>query len=139
MNTRLSKTITILAIVSLLSAGSAFAQKQNNGDRDWQKGPPTVEEKLARISAALGLDDAQSVAMLVVLQEQEQTRIRLHEETMALMGPEICADRAATESAILEILTAEQAELFLQMKEERKGKANDRRSGNRGGGLDCSD
>ena len=139
MNTRLSKTIMILAVVSLLTAGSALAQRQN-GDRDWQKGPPSVEEKLARISAALGLDDQQSVDMLVVLQEQEQYKAALHEQTMALMGPEICAQKAASEAAVLAILTAEQTELYLQIKEERKAQAEHKGHGRKGrSGLDCSD
>ena len=94
MNTRLSKTITILAVVSLLTAGSALAQRQN-GDRDWQKGPPSVEEKLARISAALGRDDQQAVDMFFVLQEQEQYKAALHEQTMALMGPGDVPNRLA--------------------------------------------
>ena len=107
MNTRLTKTASILAVVSLLAAGSAFAEKQHGG-RDWQKGPPSVEERLARISAALDLNDEQSLEMLAILQEQEENKAALHEQMMELMGPEICAQRAQTEEAILGILTAEQ-------------------------------
>lgn len=139
MNTRLSKAISIAAVISLLAAGSVLAQEQKR-DRDWQKGPPSVEEKLARISDALNLSDEQSVAMLVILQRQAEQKADMHEQMMALMGPEICAQRAETEDAILAILNAEQTELFLQAKEERKLKAEQQnRSGRRRGELDCSD
>ena len=137
MKTRLAKTVSILAVVSLLAAGSAFAEKQYGG-RDWQKGPPSVEERLARISAALDLRDEQSLEMLAILQEQEEKKAALHEQTMELMGPEICAQQAETEAAILDILNAEQTELWLQHREVRQNKS---RRKNRGGhaGLDCSD
>jgi len=139
MNTRLSKTVTILAIISLLTAGSALAQRQS-GERDAQNGPPSVEERLARISAEFGLSDQQSVDMLLVLQAQEENRAALHEQTMALLGPEICAQRAEAEAAILAILDQEQTELFLQKKAERQENAERKgRRGNRRGHLDCSD
>ena len=119
MNTDFAKTITILALVSLLTTGSAQAQR-HNGERDWQKGPPSAEAKLARIKAALDLSDEQSVEMLLVLQQQAAYRADLHEQAMELMKPEICAQKAASEEAILAILTAEQAERYTQMKDERK-------------------
>ena len=137
MNTRLARTASILAVVSLLAAGSAFAEKQHGG-RDWQKGPPSVEERLARISAALDLSYEQSQDMLAILQEQEENRAALHEQMMELMGPEICAQKAQTEEDILGILTAEQTELYLQIREDRQGQS---RKKGRGGNaeLDCSD
>jgi hypothetical protein len=138
MRIRLSKTISIIAIVSLMAAGTALAQNQQ-GVRDWQKGPPSVEEKLAHISTALDLSDEQSLEMLVILQQQEEARAAFHEQTMALIGPEICAHRLETEEAILAILTAEQAETFLQFREERqlKDEKHDRGRRSRGGELDC--
>ena len=137
MNTRLTRTVSILAVVSLLAAGSAFAEKQHGG-RDWQKGPPSVEERLARISAALDLSDEQSLEMLAILQEQEENKAALHEQMMEMMGPEICAQRAQTEEAILGTLTAEQTELYLQIREDRQGKS--RRKGHGGNAEpDCSD
>ena len=137
MKTRLAKTVSILAVVSLLAAGSAFAEKQYGG-RDWQKGPPSVEERLARISAALDLSDEQSLEMLAILQEQEEKKAALHEQMMELMGPEICAQQAETEAAILGVLNAEQTELWLQHREDRQNKS---RRKNRGGGagLECQD
>jgi len=139
MNTRLIRMISILAVVSLLAAGSAFAEKQYGG-RDWQKGPPSVEERLARISAALDLSGEQSLEMLAILQEQEENKAALHEQMMEIMGPEICAQRAQTEEAILGILTAEQTELYLQIREDRQGKSRKKgRGGNGNAELDCSD
>jgi hypothetical protein len=140
MNKHLSKMVSILAVVSLLSAGSTLAQNQRGDTEVWQKGPPTAEEKLAQISAALNLSGNQSQEMLRLLQEQGEQGAALHEQTMMLMGPEICAQRAENEEAILAILDAEQTELFLQTKEQRK-QANTKRKGRRGNGmgeLDCA-
>jgi hypothetical protein len=139
MNTRLSKMVAILAVVSLLSAGSSLAQNQRGAWEDWQKGPPTAEEKLARISAALNLSGDQSQEMLRLLQEQGEKGAALHEQTMLLMGPEICVQRAENEEAILAILDPDQTELFLQMKEQRgAGAANTRnRNAKHMGELDC--
>lgn len=141
MNTRLSKTVSIFAIVSLLTAGSVLAQNQKGDREDWQNGPPTAEEKLARISAALNLSGNQSQEMLRLLQDQEENRVALHEQTMMLMGPEICAQRAENEEAMLAIMDAEQTELFLQIKEQRQANATNSRSrhAKRMGELDCDD
>ena len=138
MNTRLSKMVSILTIASLLTAGSVLAQNRQS-DNDWQKGPPTAEEKLARISAALNLSGDQSQEMLRVLQEQGEKGAALHEQTMMIMGPEICAQRAENEEAILAILDADQTEQFLQMKEQRRADAANTRNRNakRMGELDC--
>jgi len=119
MKTRLSTAINVLAIASLLAAGSALADNQQR-DRDWQKGPPRVEQKLARISDALDLSDEQSAQMLGILQEQEQKKAALHEQTMALLGPEICAQRAEAEDAIHSILDEEQTALYLEIRQQRQ-------------------
>jgi len=127
MKTRVSTAITVLAIASLLAAGSAFADNQQR-NRDWQKGPPSVEQKLARISEALDLSDEQSSQMLRILQQQEQTKRARHDEIMALMGPEICAQRAEAEDAILSILDEEQTALYLEIRQQRqeRGDRHDR-------------
>jgi len=132
MKFRLSKSITILAVVSLLAAGNALAQRKEGG-RDWQEGPPSAEQQLVRLTSALNLDSEQSVELLVVLQEQAENRAAMHEQVMELVGPEICAQRAASEEAILSILNEAQTAQFLQMLEERQ--ANHR--GRRGRNLDC--
>ncbi len=132
MNTRLAKVMTILAAVSLLATGNALAQ-MHKGHKDWSKGPPTAEEQLARLSSALELDSKQSADMLVVLQQQEENRAALHEKIKQQMGAEICAQRAASEKAIVEILTDTQTEQYLQMKKERK----ERHGGDHMLDLDC--
>lgn len=141
MNTRFKKTLIILTLSGLLVSAGAFAQKgpgPGGYDGDWLRGhKPTVEERLARISEALDLTPEQSVQMLQVLQEQEQQRLALHEETMALMGEKICAQRETHELAVLDILTAEQAELFLEHQAQRHERARAR--GRSLNGPDCSD
>lgn len=132
MNTRLAKVMTILAAVGLLATGNALAQ-MHKGHKDWSKGPPTAEEQLARLSSALDLDSKQSAEMLAVLQQQEEDRAALHEKIKQQMEPEICAQRAASEKAIIAVLTAAQTEKYLQMQQERK----ERHGGNRMFDLDC--
>jgi Spy/CpxP family protein refolding chaperone len=132
-------TISILAVSSLLAAGSAFAQNPK-GDRDGRRGPPSVEQQLARISRALELTDEQSTQMLVILQDAEKSRKALHEQSMAVVGDEVCAQKAATEEAILSILDVEQAESFIVMKAEREERKQGRSGSGKGrGGPDCSD
>jgi len=146
MKNRLSSAVSALAIACLLTTGSALAdsqQRYREMDGDWQKGPPSVETKLARISYALDLSDEQSAQMLTVLQEQERKRAALHEQTMTLLGPEICAERAETEAAILSILDAEQAALFDEIRQKRQERKQygdkGNRKGKRNGDLDCTD
>jgi len=141
MNTGLSKIVSILAVISLLTAGSVLAQNQKGDREGWQNSSPTAEEKLARISTALNLSGAQSQEMLPILQDQGEKRAALHEQTMMLMGPEICVQRAENEEAMLAILDAEQTELFLQIKEQRQANAANSRSRNakRMGELNCDD
>jgi len=139
MRNRLSSTIVLLALAGLIASGNATAQNPPpDRDRDWHKGPPRVEERLARISAALDLSDEQSAQMLGILQEQEQKRAALQEQTMALLGPEICAQRAEAEEAVLSILDEEQADRYFELKQQREERAGQReRRRERKGGLDC--
>lgn len=139
MKIRLSHTIALLALAGLIASGSSMAQSPlRDRDRDWHKGPPSVEEKLARISAALDLSDEQSAQMLGVLQEQERKRAALHEQTMALLGPEICAQRTEAEEAVLSILDEEQTTRYFELKQQRQERAGQRdRRRDRKGGLDC--
>ena len=56
-----------------------------------------------------------------------------------MLGPELCANRAETEEAILSILTPEQAETWMQLREERQERGENRDRGRkRRGELDCS-
>jgi uncharacterized protein (DUF1778 family) len=132
MKLRLSKSIAIMAVISLLAAGTALAQRKEGG-RDWQEGPPSAEQQLVRLTTALSLDSEQSVELLVVLQEQAENRAAMHEQVMELIGPEVCAQRAAFEEAILAILDEEQTTQFLQILDDRQSNHRGRRSEK----LDC--
>ncbi len=137
MNTYLKKLAIGLCILGIMTAGTAVAQN-GEGTRDWRQGPPSVEDLLARMSNALDLSDQQAVELLVILQEHAEQRAALHEESMAIIGPEICAHKAAAEEDILAILTPEQTEQFLEIKEERQAKAGERNRGRGSRGPDCS-
>lgn len=137
MNTYLKNFAIGLCILGIMTAGTAVAQNGESG-RDWRQGPPSVEDVLARMSNALDLSDQQAVELLVVLQEHAEQRAALHEESMAVIGPEICAQKATAEEDILAILTPEQTEQFLDMKEERKAKAGERNRGRSPRGPDCA-
>src|SRR5210317_2562166 len=128
MNTFLKNAVLVLTASGLLAAGSALADKQQGG-RDWKQSRPSVEDVLARMSESLDLSDEQSVELLVILQQHAAEKKAFHEQSMALLGPEICAQRAAAEEDVLAILTADQQEQFLLLKEERKTRATERHAG----------
>ena len=132
-------TLFLVALAAFLTTGGALAGGHES-DRGWHQGPPGAERLLAHLSSELNLSNEQSAEMLVILQQAEEGRQALHEKTMALMGPEICAQKAETEEAMLAILDAEQAEQFLELQAQREERAQDR-SGKRKGpfGPDCSD
>lgn len=137
MNICLKKFAIGLCVLGIMTAGTAVAQN-DEGKRDWRQGPASVEDVLARMSDALNLSDQQSVDLLMVLQEHATQRAALHEESMAIIGPEICAQKTAAVEDILAILTPEQTEQFLEMKEARKAKAGERNRGRGPRGPDCS-
>mgnify|MGYP001812420880 FL=1 len=137
MNVFSRKSAMVLAVLFLLTSGAVAAQNTEGG-REWKQGPPSVEDMLARMSEALELSDEQAVEMLVVLQQHAAEKAAMHEQTMALMGPEICAQRASAEEDILAILTPEQTEQFLQIREDRKARAEERNSGRGRNRHDCS-
>ena len=99
MNTGISKTIAIVAVVGLLTAASAHAQRKDGG-RDWPHNPPSAEEQLLRISNALNLDSEQSVQLLVVLQEQAEDRAALRQQVVDLIGTRKSSRRLATQALI---------------------------------------
>jgi hypothetical protein len=134
----ISKLFVInLSVICLLASGTALAQNPDH-DHDWKRPPPSPEAKLARLSEHLDLSNEQSSALLVVLQQNAEDRAALHDQTMAIMGPEICAQRADAEEAILAILTEEQALQLQQMKEEQRGKAIERDHSRGQSRPDCS-
>jgi hypothetical protein len=137
MKTYLKNFAVSLIALGIMASGTAVAQNEDGG-RDWRQGPPSVEDVLARMSEALDLSDQQSVDLLVVLQGHAAERADLHEQSMALIGPEICAQKASAEEDILAILTPDQVEQFLALKELRKAKATGRKRGKGPRGPDCS-
>jgi Spy/CpxP family protein refolding chaperone len=119
MKNRIPKLPALLALAALLTAGSALAGQPDH-DGSWRMGPPGAEQQLARLSRELGLDREQARQMLELLQaaeaDHEAIRARFFEEA----GPEICAIRQNTEAEIMALLTPEQAEQFLRLKEDRQ-------------------
>ena len=112
----------ILLATGLLLFGAAMAGPPDH-DPMWRGGPPNAEQHLARLSQELGLDAEQSRQMLGLLQgahaEHEALRARMFEE----FQPELCALRESTQADILDILTPEQGELFMQLKEQKQSQA----------------
>lgn len=139
MKNRLFASVTILVLASMLLAGTAFAQKQQSRG-DFDGGPPSSAQKLDRLSAELGLSDQQELELLAILQNIEADRDEMREQFHAQMGPEICARMMETEEEILAILDPSQAEQFLQMKEERRIRAQEKNHyRGRMGPPDCSE
>lgn len=138
MNNRFFIYPTILALTTLMFAASAMAQppRGNGPSGEWHHGPPGAEQQLARLDQALDLSDEQSAELLAVLQAADAERQALHERVMAQFRPEICALMLETDADVIAVLTPEQAETFLQMKEERRQR-KDGSWGRRLADLDC--
>lgn len=154
MNTRFSKSILILAIVSMLSAGSVFAGN-GNGDgsgkghgkaggkgganTEWNGGPA---QKMSRMSEMLGLTEQQELDLLAFFHEQEANREAMRIRIQEAFGEEICAQRAANEGAfetlLYTVLSEEQIVIHEEMKAQREGRKGNKRRGGRGnGGFEC--
>ena len=162
MNTRFVKTITTLAIVSLLAAGTVMAGNgkgagdgsgigQNAGGANTEaNGGPA--NRMARLSEMLGLTEAQEDAVLEFFRVRDAERQDLQAQVQAMIqaefGVAICTQRAANQGEFEALLaglglTDEQLALHEEMKatrEERQEnrKANRNGNGNGNGGIDCS-
>jgi Spy/CpxP family protein refolding chaperone len=138
MNNRLFNYPSILALITLMFAASAMAEppRGKGPSGDWHHGPPGAEQHLARLDQALELNDEQSAELLAVLQAADAEREALHERVMAQFRPEICALMLETDADVIAVLTPEQAETFLQMKEERRQR-KDGGWGRRMADFDC--
>lgn len=147
MYTRFSKSILVLAIVSLLGTGSVLAGNGNgNGDGsgggkggnasaegDFGGGPAG---RMARISERLGLSEDQELALLEMFHLHEQERATMREQIMGTYGDSICAQRQAHQEDFLSILTEEQrAEHEAAMAQRDERRAN--RQGRGNGGFEC--
>lgn len=130
----------ILATAALFAAGTALAGPHGPNefapDGFQQGGPPSAERQLAWLHDQLDLSEDQSVELLQRLQARQAAVEELRARFIEELRPEICALRQATEADILDVLTDEQAERFLQLQKERRGKTGDRR-GPGGGALNC--
>lgn len=119
----------ILATAALFAAGTALAQPHGPNDYGPEGirhgGPPSAERQLAWLHDQLDLSEDQSMELLQRLQARQAANEELRARIIEDMRPEICALRQATDADILEILTPEQAERFLQLQEERRGKRGD--------------
>ena len=149
MHTRFSKSVLGLAAASLLFAGSTMAGNgygggnsdnagQGNGnfnsDTDQRGGPAN---RMARISAALGLSEQQEMDLLELFHEQDQERARIHADVMEAFGDSICAQRRDHQEALIDILTPEQYALHQELMEQRAANRGNRRGGRGMGNVDC--
>jgi Spy/CpxP family protein refolding chaperone len=139
MNNRFFIYPTILALTTLMFAASAMAEppRGKGTGGEWRHGPPGAEQQLARLDRALELNDEQSAELLVVLQAADAERRALHERVMAQYRPEVCALMLETDADIIAVLTPEQAEAFLLMKEERRHQRKDGGWGRHMADFDC--
>ncbi len=151
MKTRFSKTLLVLAVSSLLGAGTALAGQgpgdcdQNgdgtcsgegngggNGGGQRNRGGPA--EHLAAMANRLGLTLEQQVRLLGVLDGHAQDRKQLRQQIFDDYGGEMCAMRATHRAEILAELTEEQRALHEQNRQRRAGHGS---RGGFGGDFEC--
>ena len=150
MNTRFSKSILVLAIVSMLGTGAALAGNVNgNGDGSGDGNPGgkfstegdfngSPANRMARISERLDLDPDQEKALLDMFYLHEQERADMRAEIMGMYGETICAQRQDHQQDFLKILTGEQLAEHEAMMAEREARRANNRKGRGEGGFDCS-
>jgi len=140
MKTRTAFFPAIVATAALFAAGTVmadpFGQNEYGPGGFRHGGPPSAERQLAWLHEQLDLTEEQSVELLPLLQarqaKQEELRARILDE----MRPEMCALKQAADADILEVLTPEQADRFLQLQDQRRGTTGDRR-GRGPGPINC--
>jgi Spy/CpxP family protein refolding chaperone len=126
---------SILLATGLLLFGTAMAGPPDH-DPAWRGGPPSPEQHLARLSGELDLNEEQSREMLQLLQTAHAEHDALRTRMLEAFRPELCALRQDTQADILEILTPEQGELFLQLQDQNRSRdGNTRRR--HGSAQDC--
>ena len=138
MKTRTAFFPAIVAMAALLAAGAVMAdpygQNENGPGGFRHGGPPSAERQLAWLHEQLDLTEDQSVELLPLLQARQAAQEELRARILQEMQPEMCAQKQATDADILQVLTPEQAERFLQLQERRRGTTGDRRGP---GPLNC--
>jgi len=117
------KMIALSITLGLLLSATALAQPNSRqGKAGWER--PDPAQRVARMTQALGLDEAQAEALLVVLTEAEAERETLREQHML----DMCALLDRTMARVDDILSDEQ---LLQL-DELKAQKENRRDENRG-------
>jgi hypothetical protein len=153
MINRFSKSMLVLGVVSLLSAGATFAgngtpkgdgsgggkgNAKGNPDVEWNGGPAN---KMARMSERFGLTEDQEDAILAFYREREVEREAMRLLIQDAFGDKICAQRAANEGSfedlLFSILDEEQWALHEEMKASREANQGNRKSRRGNGGFEC--
>jgi len=115
--------LTLAFLLALPFTASALAQPgPRGGDRDegWQA--PTAEQRVARMSRHLGLDDQQAGELTELFQAVDAEREAVREEHHQQARQDLCAMQSSIREQVREILTPEQAAQFDEMmlrKQER--------------------
>jgi Spy/CpxP family protein refolding chaperone len=137
MKNRIPNFPALLAMAALLTTGSALAGPPDRDD-SWRMGPPSAEQRLARMSQELGLDHEQARQMLELLQAAEAEHDAIRARFFEQAGPEICAVRQNTEAEIMALLTPEQAAQYQLLREDQLARHTQKQQRNRSNMLsDC--
>ena len=119
-----ASSFAILLCAGLLTSPALQAGKYQGGpgwgNDDWDRGPPTAEEKVARMDRALDLDDDQADALLDILRKADDERGAIHARFRDEYGPELCSLRDNVEADIAAILTPEQALQLEELRQQRR-------------------
>ncbi len=120
-----SLTATLVLSLGLLATVPAFAAPGGEGGHGPGHGPRhSVEERVARLSEKLGLDDSQSARVLDIMTAAEAEREAMRAEHEAAIQADICALHTSVKSQMAEVLTAEQAaeleEVMAHMQDRRE-------------------
>jgi len=104
MNKANTYLATGLVAVLLMSIGATAQASPGRGFGGWE--PPTIEERVARLTEELDLDDAQAAEVLDVLTAADAER----ETLKAQIHTDICALASSVSEQVKAVLTPAQSE-----------------------------
>jgi Spy/CpxP family protein refolding chaperone len=125
--------IMLIALGALMLTSTAWAQ--GGPGKGHGKGPPSLDERVERLSQVLDLSEAQAAQVREIMTEAQASRPNMRIMDREEAKPALCKHMLETDAQIKAVLTESQVTQYDTFKESRKTGMG----GGRGRGpVDCS-
>lgn len=98
-------------------AGPGYGPGPGQGPGHWE--PPTIEERVGRLTEELGLNEEQAAQVTEIFTAADEEREALRAKHEQLISDDICALKDSVDAQLGDVLTAEQASELDALMEER--------------------